>query len=730
MTVKCPKCGKNNLDEAYICQFCDSPLVIYQPHEIPAPDIVKPDQVKHIPDSTPADEEAPKSENIEEGSAEWLQKLRQKKEEDAQKLGEDFFNRFGPAVPPEGETTDKMEGEEWLRKLRQSETLPPSLPFDEDIEGQAEAEVPEWLSTIRNKITVDVPKEEVKPPADSGEDWLNKLRRQTEELHEPATGLPGWAQTTPGDSTDEFTQKPIAFIPEEESPAPVVELPVEEPPIEGIPEEEPRQPVLFDDLQPPAEYPIEMPFTEEQAEEPEHPIPEALRNSIPQIDASQLSEDILPPEEELLKMRDEPREKISSREIPNWLTNILGENEAEATAMSAVGASSSEGAEGEPVQPGPLPGWVQAMRPTEITSPMKASASETDKAVETEGPLAGIRGILPGEGVIPTYSRAVDYHVGVENRQKREDHVQAFQDILKAEQVEVKVPGYRRTRAAGTVRWIMMVLLFFVMLAAIVGGSKPENLPASMPRETIQLFQSIVALQPGAKILIAMDYEPAYAGEVEAVASPVLNHLMVKQTDLYVISTNPTGIALAQKMLDNIGLYPQTSHAPYLAKEKFHLVGYLPGGQAGIQALNTGISKAVPLTQDLTNTTELPGITGVPDLSQFSALLILSDQPDTVRSWLEQINQKEGVPALWAVVSAQAVPMLRPYVRSGQLKGLAAGEYGGALYERIFQQPGIAWGQWNAYQTGLITALILVLVGGLLNFTGQLILQARRKKTA
>lgn len=723
MTVKCPKCGKNNLDEAYICQFCDSPLVIYQPHEIPSPESVTPDQVTHISAPSSETENSAKQEQESQG-ADWLEKLRRKKEEDAQKLGEDFFNRFGPAVPPENESDEKLEGEEWLSKLRQSEDLPASLPFDEEIEDQKEPEVPEWLSSIRNKITVDVPKEEVKPATDSGEDWLNKLRRQTEELHEPATGLPGWAEISPEPVVEESTEGSALFQPEEAN------IPPAEPPFEEQVEEEIRQPVLFDKGSPVEDYPAVSPFAEAEEEEAEHPIPEQLRNSIPQIDASQLSEDILPPEEELLQMKDEPRQKISSREIPNWLTNILGENEAEATAMSAVDAGRAEGLEGEPVQPGPLPGWVQAMRPTEITSPASSAASETEKTVETEGPLAGIRGILPGEGVVPAYTKAVDYHVGVENRQRREDHIQAFQDILKAEQAEVKVPGYRRTRAAGTVRWILMVFLFFVMLAAIIGAAKPENLPTSMPRETIQLFQSIVAMEPGSKILVAIDYEPAYAGEVEAVASPVLNHLMVKQADLYFISTNPSGMALAQKMLDNIGLYPQSSHAPYLAKEKFHLVGYLPGGQAGIQALNAGLANAIPLTQDLEKTIELPGLSGAPNLSPFRALLILSDQPDTVRSWLEQINPVEGAPALWAVVSAQAVPLLRPYVRSGQLKGLAAGEYGGALYERIFQQPGIAWGQWNAYQTGLIAALILILIGGLLNFTGQLILKARRKKTA
>jgi ABC-type Fe3+ transport system permease subunit len=111
-------------------------------------------------------------------------------------------------------------------------------------------------------------------------------------------------------------------------------------------------------------------------------------------------------------------------------------------------------------------------------------------------------------------------------------------------------------------------------------------------------------------------------------------------------------------------------------------------------------------------------------------MLVLSDQADTLRFWIEQIQQDGGKPGLWAVVTSQAAPILRPYVRSGQIEGMVAGEYGGSLYERIFQQPGLARLQWNTFQTGVLAAIILVLVGGILNYIGQLILRVRKQKTS
>lgn len=715
MTVTCPKCGRSNTDEAYICQFCDAPLVTYTPPEIPK-------------------EEEQAAEDQQ--SDEWLENLRKKKDEDAKVLGEDYFNRFGQPLEEDEQDESVRDPDQWLSMLSTEGTPPPQDPLQRD----NDAPTPEWLEMIRARINSENGEPQPASP-EQGEDWLNKLRKQTEELKPPPEGLPGWAKTEAplSDIIEEIVppEEPVSPIEEAaEEPAP---LPIDaEIPVPEVETPQPVSPPPFFESEaelaafPPPEQPLPegVDFTPPPLAEPEHPIPEALRNSIPAIDASQFSEEFLLPEEELLKRKDEPRDKIPSREIPNWLSNILGENEAEATSMSAVDASQKDLPVDGMVQPGAIPGWVQAMRPTEVIAPQKPGGHDFDRHTEENGPLAGIQGTLSSESTIPVYSRVKDYHVGLDAKKKREENISLFKEVVSSEQKESKVPGYRRARAAGTVRWVLAALMTLILIFAMLRGLKPENLPGSMPKETIQLFQAIGSLQPGDKVLIAVDYEPAYAGEIESAVNPVLNHLMERQADLYIISTTPAGSSLAMKMLAGMSRFPQPAHAPYQSGESFHILGYLPGGQAGIQLLNQGPVKAIPVTPDLIKTSEFPALTEYTSLADFKALLVLSDQPDTVRAWLEQMQTTNGQPALWAVVSAQAVPMLRPYVRSGQLQGLAAGEYGGALYERIFQQPGVAWGQWNVYHTGLLTAILLVLMGGALNYTGQWILQSRRKKSA
>ncbi len=68
------------------------------------------------------------------------------------------------------------------------------------------------------------------------------------------------------------------------------------------------------------------------------------------------------------------------------------------------------------------------------------------------------------------------------------------------------------------------------------------------------------------------------------------------------------------------------------------------------------------------------------------------------------------------VSSAQAGPMLLPYVDSNQLSGLIAGVYGAVGAEQANGGlPGIVRRYWDAYNVGLYVAALLILFGGAWN---------------
>jgi hypothetical protein len=77
----------------------------------------------------------------------------------------------------------------------------------------------------------------------------------------------------------------------------------------------------------------------------------------------------------------------------------------------------------------------------------------------------------------------------------------------------------------------------------------------------------------------------------------------------------------------------------------------------------------------------------------------------------------EGIP-LVMVVSAQAEPLVYPYYYTTprQISGLVSGVPGGAFYEALHGES-LARRFWDAYNTGLVLAVLVVAIGSVINLT-------------
>ena len=104
-------------------------------------------------------------------------------------------------------------------------------------------------------------------------------------------------------------------------------------------------------------------------------------------------------------------------------------------------------------------------------------------------------------------------------------------------------------------------------------------------------------------------------------------------------------------------------------------------------------------------------------------VLLITDNPNTTRAWVEQVNPYlEPVP-LVAVVSAQVEPVARTYL--GQIDGLVSGLTGGAAYE-VMSGSNLAREQWDAFNIILIVAVSAILIGSIISIGSTVI--ARQKE--
>jgi len=255
-------------------------------------------------------------------------------------------------------------------------------------------------------------------------------------------------------------------------------------------------------------------------------------------------------------------------------------------------------------------------------------------------------------------------------------------------------------------RWALTGLILLVLSAGILLGSQSMPVSANLPEAVSGVSNAVLGIPANSKILVVIDYEPALAGEMEAVGGPLLDQIvLLSQPNLSFVSTSPNGAALAERLMVNTRI--NLAALPYLN------LGYLPGGSAGVLGFIESPGQIIPLS-------------GVGSFAEYSALVVLTDHAESGRVWVEQLqNRKASDPALngqplLMVASAQAGPLLQPYVSSRQITGMISGLADAARYEFVNNsRPGLARSYWDTFGIGLMTSVALIVLGSLWSlFTG------------
>lgn len=699
---RCPMCGKLNPEEQEICLFCEArlkPLIANIPSypEFDPPVEKKTDQ--------PADQTGQKDMGASKKPiSSWLMSLGNKSEEEQDaKAGTFGGNDEYPASdfsPASAVNETDREFREWLAGLR----------------NQTSPEVrPETPISNENENTPIEPEQEIRASS-IPEQPLTPAQKPEDE------SIPEWLSRLGGDSTDQGGG---------ESSTPVSEIAVteERPLTENISNE--NIPPWLQVLEPKAEIPTD---EEEQLPEwlsqlPSIPAVESTSESSSGFNANtetnnrerqaeaenidwlaQLKSSLgEKPRGELQDASsigsegtpipvDETESTLPATELPDWLSNLHPE-QSEKTSPEAGDQGNLRATD--------LPSWVQALRPIDSVITYSAPAESDERGEEeTSGPLAGLQGVLPSTPWVGNIRKpqAEAVKLQVNNNQQRY-----------AAQLEKMVRGEGQAQAKKTQELnpsrilrlaISVILIAVVLIPIVLGGSTIPELNL-YPSEWVMTNQTINEIPAGAPLLLVFDYDPALASELEAAAAPVIQHLVFQGARLALISTNPTGPALGEQFL-------QATQNAFPEKDLIYTnLGYLAGGPVGITAFANEPTEAAEFTVRGDQAWQTPSLRGVSLLSDFGAVIILTDNADTGRLWIEQTRNKISDTPIVMIISAQAEPMIRPYLDSGQIQGLVTGLVGGKVYEQAYATPGKARLYWDSFGFGILAVEIMIVVGGL-----------------
>ena len=297
--------------------------------------------------------------------------------------------------------------------------------------------------------------------------------------------------------------------------------------------------------------------------------------------------------------------------------------------------------------------------------------------------------VLPAEPDIIHFKKPPVYATKLQVSNNQQKQAELFQELLAEEGKTSPIPEISLVSSQRALRWLIAFILMVAVGLMVIGGSQNVPLPSSaaIPDSTYAASRIISGIPDQAPVLMAFDYEPGTSGEMQAAAAALVDHLMLKGARLTLVSTLPTGPAVGEYFIQNV----QAQHN-YTSGKQYVNLGYIPGGAAGLASFVQMPKWIFKVSYDGMDPWETQPLQDIEAISDFAVVVIISDDPDVARTWVEQAQPKLGETPLLMVVSAQAEPLIRPYFsdnQNAQVDGIISGLSGGAAYEVTVGKPNL-----------------------------------------
>ena len=213
-------------------------------------------------------------------------------------------------------------------------------------------------------------------------------------------------------------------------------------------------------------------------------------------------------------------------------------------------------------------------------------------------------------------------------------------------------------------------LILVIVLAAVIPSSTEwvDSFASTGVSGPAQDLYDQLEHASGAPVLVAFDYTPAMAGELNPIALTLLEQLAENGSIALTVSQSAAGSEVASiitEEVENLEWMP---------------IGYLPGEAIGLRSLaeciagaencETLFGKALP--------SEIQE-----NLAETAAILILTSESDSLIDWIEQVGAPNEDAVLLAGVTQALGPVVNPYFVSDQLMGVLIGLPDLAAYEQV-----------------------------------------------
>ncbi len=205
------------------------------------------------------------------------------------------------------------------------------------------------------------------------------------------------------------------------------------------------------------------------------------------------------------------------------------------------------------------------------------------------------------------------------------------------------------------------------------------------------VYHELEVLQPGSKVLISFDYDPASAPELQPMAEAFIAECFERDLKVIMMGLWPQGPQQAAMAVDSAMLRMGYTDQDKVYGVDYANLGYQAGNEFVIQRMGSSFQSMFKTDFLGTPYEDIPLVKNVKNFSNIDFSFNLSAGfPGTVE-WVQVAVDRYGL-RMGAGNTAVQAPTIYPFVRSGQVQGLLGGMNGGAEFETVSGLPGKATG--------------------------------------
>ncbi|MBZ0281733.1 MAG: SH3 domain-containing protein [Anaerolineae bacterium] len=207
-----------------------------------------------------------------------------------------------------------------------------------------------------------------------------------------------------------------------------------------------------------------------------------------------------------------------------------------------------------------------------------------------------------------------------------------------------------------------VILPFFVSSVRL--GELPPAQFAAGSRGAVA-YSQVDALGRGDLALVAAEYGPTGAAELDDTLDALLRHILMRGAKPVLVSGNAAGLLHARNVMENLTTDPlflnaiDRSGSPLVANQDYYTIRFLVGEVIGLRAFSQDVSALVGV-----DVNGQPTNLNVASLRDFALVAVIAERGEDARAWAEQVAPLAGQPLLLAS-GFSAAPLVEPYAVPG-----------------------------------------------------------------